>query len=94
MIRGSGIAQSVQRLATGWTTEGSEFESRYGQELSLLHVVQTGSGVHPTSYPMGMGALFPGVKRPGREADRSPPASAEVKNTWIYTSTPPYVFTV
>jgi hypothetical protein len=24
----AGIAQSVQRLAMGWTTEGSEFESR------------------------------------------------------------------
>jgi hypothetical protein len=36
--------------------------------------------------------LSPGVKRPGREAVRSPPISAEVKNTWIYTSTPPYVF--
>jgi hypothetical protein len=32
------------------------------------------------------------VKRPGREADHSPPASAEIKKTWIYTSTPPYVF--
>jgi hypothetical protein len=28
----------------------------------------------------------------GREADHSPPTTAEVKNTWIYTSTPPYVF--
>jgi hypothetical protein len=34
----------------------------------------------------------PGVKRPGRETDHSLPTSAEVKNTWIYTSTPPYVF--
>jgi hypothetical protein len=42
-------------MAASWTTEGSEFETRYGQEFSLLHVVQTGSGVHPTSYPMGMG---------------------------------------
>jgi hypothetical protein len=25
------------------------------QEFSLLHVVHTGSGVHPTSYPMGTG---------------------------------------
>jgi hypothetical protein len=25
---GTYIAQSVQRLATGWTTEGSEFEPR------------------------------------------------------------------
>jgi hypothetical protein len=37
---------------------------------------------------MGAGALSPGVKRPGREADHSPPASAEVKKMWIYTSTP------
>jgi hypothetical protein len=25
---GAGIAHSVHQLATGWTTEGSEFESR------------------------------------------------------------------
>jgi hypothetical protein len=34
----------------------------------------------------------PGVTRPGREADHSPPASAEVKQMWIYTSTLPYAF--
>jgi hypothetical protein len=55
-------------------------------------MVQTGSGVHPTSYPMGSAGSFPGVKRPGREADRSPPASAEVKKMWIYTSIPTYAF--
>jgi hypothetical protein len=32
--------------------------------------------------------IFPWVKRPGREADQSPLTSAEVKDTWIYTSTP------
>jgi hypothetical protein len=48
--------------------------------------------VHPTSYKMGTGGYFPGVKRQGREADHSPPASSEVKKTWIYTSTPPYAF--
>jgi hypothetical protein len=37
-------------------------------------------------------ALSLGVDRPGREADYSPPTSAEVKNTWIYTSNPPYAF--
>jgi hypothetical protein len=62
------------------------------QDLSLLHVVQTGSGTHPASNPMGTGGSFPGVKRPGREVDHSPPSSAEVKNTWSYISTPPYVF--
>jgi len=30
-----------------------------------------------------------GVKRPGRKADHSPLSSAEVKNEWNYTSTPP-----
>jgi hypothetical protein len=34
------------------------------------------------------GACSLGVKRPGREADYSPPASAEVKKIWIYISTP------
>jgi hypothetical protein len=64
-----------------------------GQEFSLLHVVQTDSGVHPASYPMGTGSSFPrGVKRQEHEADHSPPASAEVKKMWIYTSTPPYAF--
>jgi hypothetical protein len=28
------------------------------------------------------------VKRPGHEADHSPPTSAEVKKTWVCTSTP------
>jgi hypothetical protein len=60
------------------TTEGPEFESKWGQEFSLLHVVQAGSEVHPTSYPMGIGGSSPGVKRPGREVDHSPPTSAEV----------------
>jgi hypothetical protein len=71
----------------GWMTKGSEFESRWGQEFSLLHVVQTDSEAHPTSYPMGTE-----VNRPGRVADRSPLTSAEVKKTWVYLSTPPYVF--
>jgi hypothetical protein len=35
------------------------------------------------------GILSLEVKRPGREAGHSPPSSAEVKNAWSYTSTPP-----
>jgi hypothetical protein len=34
----------------------------------------------------------PGIKRPGREAEHSPPFSANVKNAWSYISTPPYVY--
>jgi hypothetical protein len=32
------------------------------------------------------------IKWPGREADLSPLATAEVKKIGIYTSTPPYAF--
>jgi hypothetical protein len=31
--------------------------------------------------------LSPGVKKPGSEADHSPPSSAQVNNAWSYTST-------
>jgi hypothetical protein len=42
---------------------------------------QTGSGAHPTSYPMGTRGSLPGAKsRPGRDTDHSPPSSAKVKN--------------
>jgi hypothetical protein len=41
---------------------------------------------------MGKEGSFPGIKRPGREADHSPQSSAEVNNTWSYTSTHQYVF--
>jgi hypothetical protein len=70
-------------MAIGWTTERSEFESLYGQEMSL-HVVQTGSGAHPTAYPMGKE-----VKRQERQADHSP-TTAEVKKMWINTFTSSY----
>jgi hypothetical protein len=43
--------------------------------------VQTGTGPHPDSCTMGTGGSFPGGKaRPGRDADHSPPFSAEVVN--------------
>jgi hypothetical protein len=54
--------------------------------------VVLGSAVVPTQFPLQWvpGALSPGVRRPGREANHSPPTSAEIKETSIYTPTPPY----
>jgi hypothetical protein len=63
----------------GWMTEVPVLESQWGQEFSCHHVVQTGSGVHPTSYLMVTGGSFPGMQWPGHEADHSPPVSEEVK---------------
>jgi hypothetical protein len=47
--------------------------------FSLHHRVQNGSVAHPASYPRDKRVFSLGVKRPGREADHSPPSSAEVK---------------
>jgi hypothetical protein len=50
------------------------------EDFSSSPCVQTGSGAHPASYPMGTGGPFPSGKAlPGRDADHSPPSSAEVK---------------
>jgi hypothetical protein len=40
------IEQSVQRLATDWAVEKSEFDYSKGQDFSPLHVVQTCSCAH------------------------------------------------
>jgi hypothetical protein len=63
-----------------------------GWEFSFHHRVQTGSGAQPASYPMCTKGSFLGLKRLGREVDRSPQSSAEVKNEWSYTYTSHYAF--
>jgi hypothetical protein len=51
------------------------------EDFSSSVCVQTGSGAHPASCTMGTGGPFPGGKaRLGRDADHSPPFSAEVEN--------------
>jgi hypothetical protein len=47
----------------------------------------------PILLPNGCpGAVSSSVKRQRREADHSPPTSAEVNKMWIYTAISPYVF--
>jgi hypothetical protein len=51
------------------------------EDFSSSLCVQTGSGAHPASCSMGTGGPFPGGKaRAERDADHSPPSSAEVNN--------------
>jgi hypothetical protein len=46
---------------------------------SILNVyASNGSGAHPASCPIGARDLSLAVKRPGREAEQSPPSSDEV----------------
>jgi hypothetical protein len=86
--------------ANYWYSRGGGIANGYGLECRDIRVrVPVGSRisstsfgptlrVHPNSYPLGTGTLFPRVKRSGREADRSTPTNAEVKKMWIYTFTP------
>jgi hypothetical protein len=57
--------------------------------LYLRHRVHSNQLWGPIQPPI---QRIPGEKRPGREADQSPPSSAMVKNAWDYTSTPQYLF--
>jgi hypothetical protein len=66
------------------------FDSRWGLGI-FLFVTLSRTALGPTQPPLQLvpGALSLEVKRPGREADHSTPSSAEAKNAWSYTSTPP-----
>jgi hypothetical protein len=57
-----------------------------GRVKNVLFSTSSRSALEPTQPPI---QWVPGVKRPRREADKSPPPeSANVKKMWIYTSTP------
>jgi hypothetical protein len=54
----------------------------------LLFLIASIPVLGPTQPPIqwASGALSLGIKQLGCETDHSPPADAEVKNTWIYKS--------
>jgi hypothetical protein len=80
--------QSVYRLLTGLPTGRS---SSPGRVKNFLFSTSSRTALGPAEPPIQRvpETLSPGVKWPGREADHSPPTSAEVKKMWVYTSTPP-----
>jgi hypothetical protein len=85
-------------IATGYGLKDRGVgSSSPGKVKNFLYSTASRPALGPTQPPPMQWvpvALPPGVKRQGREADHSPPASAEVKKMWIYTSTLPYAFMV
>jgi hypothetical protein len=65
---------------TGWPICVLEFDSRRGLGI-FLFTTAFRPALGPTQPPIQWvpGALSLGVKRPGRQADHSPPSIAEVK---------------
>jgi hypothetical protein len=90
-------------LPSSWISSSGSIVSDYGLDDQVIEVrsptgtedfssspcIQTGSGAHPASYPMGTPASYPvgtgdpfpgGKVQLGHDADHSPPSSAKVKN--------------
>ena len=77
------VAQSVQRLTTGWTVRdripvGTRFSASPDRPWGPPSLLYNGYRVFPE-----------GKVRPGRAADHSPPSSAAVMEEQSYTSTHP-----
>jgi hypothetical protein len=70
-------------VALGYGLEDRGFESLHGLGI-FLFTTTSRTSLGPTQPPIQCvpGALFLGIKRPGREAAHSPPSSAEAKNAW------------
>jgi hypothetical protein len=80
------IGQWYSAWATGWMI-GASSPGKSWEFFTTASIPALGLTQPPTQWIPGALSLV--VKRPGREANHSHPSSAEVKNVWSYTSTPP-----
>jgi hypothetical protein len=81
-------------IVTRLQAERPNFNHR--QELRLLHLATASTQTEEPTQPSIQwipGVLTPGAKRPGLEADHTPPPSAEVKMRGAIPLLPQYVFT-
>jgi hypothetical protein len=85
----------VRRMSRSYNFYPKRFRSVLWDSFSVYlyfsssFCVQTGSGAHPASCTMGTEGPFLGGKAgPGRDADHSPPCSAEVEKNRSSTTSP------
>jgi hypothetical protein len=82
-------SSSVSTVTRSWAGRPG-FKSRKGLGFSVLATASRstlGSTDPPIQWVLSV--ISAGVKRPEHEADHSSQLSAEVKNAWSFTSTPP-----
>jgi hypothetical protein len=96
LIYGFIIYPSYLYYWSGYELDSPGFDCRQGQKKKVSTPHRPDRFWDPLRSPIQFvpRTIFLGVKRPRREADHSPPTIAEVKNKWISTSTPPYVYMV
>jgi hypothetical protein len=75
------------KFSTYWNDEKLYFDSQYSQYPLICRIPRR--GLRPTD-PLRQ--WVPGVRPYMREAAKPPTCSAEIKNTWCYTSTLQYTF--
>jgi hypothetical protein len=74
----------------GLDDRAMEVRSPREADFSSSPCVQTGSGAHPASYPMGTLGSFPGGRaRPGRDLTTHPHLVPRLRMSRSYTSCPP-----
>jgi hypothetical protein len=83
---GSGV--SSVGIAKDYRLDGQGSIPGRSIDSSLLHSVSTGPGATQPPIKWVPGALSADVKRPGSEADYSPPSSAEVRVVELYLHSP------
>jgi hypothetical protein len=86
---------SAVGIATGYGLDDRRDRSSSPGRMKNLHYSMSFRPVLESTQPPIQwvpGVLSLGVKRPGRESDKSPPTSAEVKKMRIYKTTPTYAF--
>jgi hypothetical protein len=87
----AGIAQAVRWLR--WQLDDTKIVVRFAVEERICLFCLCPGGLlepSPPSYLTRTSFSFPRIEQPGREVDHLTPSSAEVKNDWRYTSTPPF----
>jgi hypothetical protein len=83
-VAGAAIAQSAQRLATGWRVRGS---NSGGSEIFRTRPDPIWGP--PSLIYNGYRVSSPGIKRFGRGVDHPPPQAPMLRKEYSYTSTPP-----
>jgi hypothetical protein len=73
----------------GWRSRYSDYATAWAVRYSIPGRDRRFFSSHPTSFSMGTTVFFSGVNWPGREVNHSSLPSADVKNEWSFTSTPP-----
>jgi hypothetical protein len=86
-------AHTAVGIATGYRLDDQGVGVRVPLGARFFSSTSSRPVLGPTQPPIQWvpGTFSPGVMPPGLEADHSSLTSAEVNNTWIYTSTP-YAF--